>query len=62
MPISIYGENNPGLRAYMPAGNATVWRYTDLGKYLDLIIWRELWFTRVSTLRAMGPYEGALTS
>ena len=37
MPISIYGENNPGLRAYMPAGNATVWRYTDLGKYLDLI-------------------------
>lgn len=46
----------------MPAGNATVWRYTDLGKYLDLITRRELWFTRVSTLRAMDPYEGALTS
>jgi hypothetical protein len=61
MPISIYGENNPALRPFMPDRNATVWRYMDIGKYLDLITRRELWFTRVSELQKIDPYEGSLT-
>ena len=61
MPISIYGENNPALHPFMPDRNATVWRYMDIGKYLDLITQRQLWFTRVSELQKIDTYEGALT-
>jgi hypothetical protein len=33
----------------------------DIGKYLDLISTGTLWFTRVSELRKIDPYEAALT-
>jgi hypothetical protein len=61
MPISLYGQNNPDLARFLPDPDATVWRYMDIGKYLDLITRRELWFTRISEFRKTDPYEGALT-
>jgi hypothetical protein len=61
MPIGIYGENNPDLRRFTPDREATIWRYMDLGKYLDLITRKELWFTRAIEFRKADPYEGALT-
>lgn len=61
MPISIYGENNPDLRRFMPDRDATIWRYMDIGKYLDVITKGRLWFNRVIEFRKTDPYEGAIT-
>ena len=38
MPISNYGENNPDLAKFMVPQGAVIWRYMDIGKFLDLII------------------------
>jgi hypothetical protein len=62
MPVTVYGEVNPDHRRFLVARDAPLWRYVDIGKYLDLITKRRIWFTRVSELRKIDPYEGALTT
>jgi hypothetical protein len=61
MPISIYGETNPDLAKFTVSRNASIWRYMDIGKYLDVITRRRIRFSRVVELRKTDPYEGTLT-
>ncbi len=61
MPISIYGQANPDHARFNIPEDATIWRYMDVGKYLDLITKKKLWFTRAVEFRKTDPYEGGLT-
>jgi hypothetical protein len=61
MPISVYGETNPDHTRFLVPRDALLWRYMDIGKYLDLITKRKIWFPRLSELRKTDPYEGELT-
>ena len=61
MPIYIYGENNPDLAKFKVSGDATIWRYMDIGKYLDVITRGQIWFSRAIIFRGTDPYEGSLT-
>src|ERR1700730_13156047 len=61
MPITVYGEVNPDHRRFLVARDALLWRYMDIGKYLDLITTSKVWFTRVSEFRKIDPYEAVLT-
>ena len=61
MPITVYGEANPDLKRFIVTRDAVLWRYMDIGKYLDIITTEKMWFTRVSELRKTDPYEGTLT-
>lgn len=62
MPAGLYSELNPTFRKFSLDRQATVWRYMDIGKFLDLITTGKLWFTRVSELRKSDPFEGGLTT
>jgi hypothetical protein len=62
MPISIYGAGNPDLKKFNIQGEAVIWRYMNLGKFLDIITKGQIWFTRAIELRKTDPYEGALTT
>ncbi len=42
-----------------PPASATLWRYIDLAKYLDLLSKRHLWMSRADLLS--DPYEGSRT-
>jgi hypothetical protein len=44
---------------FPPAGNSTLWRYTDLAKLLSLLETRRLYFARSDKFD--DPYEGALS-
>jgi hypothetical protein len=48
MPIAVYGEGNPDHRRFIVERDASLWRYMDIGKYLDIITKGKIWFTRVS--------------
>ena len=61
MPTQIYGENNPNLANFCASREATIWRYMDVGKYLDLITRQQMWFSRAIIFRQTDPYEGAPT-
>src|SRR3984893_2380092 len=61
MPITVYGEVNPDHARFLVPRDALLWRYMDIGKYLDLITTSRLWFTRVSEFQKIDPYEAALT-
>jgi hypothetical protein len=56
MPINIYDRDNFGVSL-----DSTIWRYMDIGKYLDLITRQQMWFARAITFRKTDPYEGTLT-
>jgi hypothetical protein len=61
MPISVYGEANPDLARFLVERTATLWRYMDIGKYLDVLTSNRIWFTRAIEFRKTDPYEGGLT-
>jgi hypothetical protein len=61
MPIYRYGVGNPDLTNFVVDEDAVIWRYMDIGKYLDLLVKRKLWFARAIELRKADPYEGTTT-
>jgi hypothetical protein len=61
MPIFIYGEL-PDYARFKVAREDTIWRYMDIGKFLDVITKGRLWFSRAVELRKIDPYEGSLTT
>ena len=48
--IKRFEVKNPGSSIEIPAPDATLWRYMDLAKLLDLVINRRLFFSAVNTL------------
>jgi hypothetical protein len=61
MPIAVYGEGNPDHRRFIVERNASLWRYLDIAKYIDIITKDRIWFQRVSELRKVDPYESTPT-
>lgn len=61
MPLELYGANTPSLSRFMVNEETILWRYLDIGKYLDFLSTRKMWFSRVAEMRKLDPYEGALT-
>jgi hypothetical protein len=61
MPIAVYGEGNPDHRRFIVERDASLWRYLDIGKYIDMITKDRIWFQRVSELRKVDPYESTPT-
>src|ERR1700730_12618577 len=62
MPISIYGESNPDHARFKVSPEDTIWRYMNIGKFLDIITKGKIWFSRAVELRKTDPYEGSLTT
>jgi hypothetical protein len=61
MPVKRYGIHNATQSRFVVDEQATLWRYIDIGKYLDLLTTRSLWLTRVKELQKIDPYESSIT-
>jgi hypothetical protein len=61
MPIKRFGIRNVTQSRFVVDERATLWRYIDLGKYLDLLTTRTLWLTRAKELQKIDPYEANIT-
>lgn len=61
MRVDLYGANNPALVKHLVNYDTVIWRYLDVGKYLDFITRGALWFTRAIELRRNDPYEANYT-
>jgi hypothetical protein len=61
MPVKRYGIHNATQSRFVVDEQATLWRYIDTGKYLDLLTTCSLWLTRVKELQKIDPYESNIT-
>lgn len=61
MRVGLHGTNIPALAKHAVSRDTVIWRYFDIGKYLDFITREALWFTRAIELRHNDPYEANCT-